>query len=141
MSIIDKKNLRSMRLKRILRPRWALMFTIVFGLSCGSGWAWANRKHSNLKVLKPTRGALKRAMKSLSRGLGVKCTKCHVKKDFESEANALKDKTRFFFRQTVDSPDVSKRKMALEKLLKVMELDSVNDEAKVWLGIEGLEKI
>lgn len=105
-----------------------------------SSSAWADEEHENMKILEHTGPRLKKSMKDFSKGVGVKCTACHVKKDFESEEKALKDKSRPFFEAVVGESDAAKREAALSQLLKLLELETPRDEAKLWKGIDAMKK-
>ena len=115
----------------------ALALALALGFA---GNAFADEDHENMKVLDHTGAKLKKAMKNLSKGLGVKCTTCHVKKDFDSEKKPMKDKSRAFFRATVGESDKAVRAAALKDLLKLLELDAAKNETKVWAGIDGMKK-
>lgn len=82
---------------------------------------------------------LKKAMKNFSKGLGVKCTACHKKKDFESEEVELKDESRPFFKTTISSKDPKVRAEALAELLKLLDEKEAKDAEKVWAGIDAME--
>lgn len=93
-----------------------------------------------MKVLEHTGSKLKKSMKDFSKGLGVKCTACHVKKDFDSEEKALKDKSRPFFEATVGVQDPEARAAALAELLKLLELEKPRDADRVWKGVDAMRK-
>lgn len=115
--------------------------SLALGLSLGLGPASALAdEHPNMKVLEHPGSSLKKHMKRFSKGLGVKCTACHVKKDWDAEDKALKDKSRAFFRAVVGEKDEAKRKEALAELLKLLELDAPRDEALLWKGVDALKK-
>jgi hypothetical protein len=93
-----------------------------------------------MKVLEHPGPRLKKSMKDFSKGLGVKCTSCHIKKEWDSEEKAMKDKTRPFFRATVGETDPAKREAALEELLELLELDAPRDAEKLWEGVDAMKK-
>lgn len=122
----------------------ASCFSALAALGTTSAFAHEDKadqeEHKNLKVIQHTGSSLKKSMKNFSKGLGVKCSTCHIKKDYESEEKALKDKSRPFFRATVGEPDLEKRKKALTELLKILELEKARDEARLWKGIDAMKK-
>lgn len=122
-------------MKRFNLGTLALSFSLL-SLAFG-GAAVADDDH--MKVIEDTKD-LKKHMKNFSKGLGVKCTACHVKKDWESEKEPNKDKSRFFFRETVEVTDAKARDAALKKLLALLELDAAKDETKLWKGIDGMKR-
>ena len=93
-----------------------------------------------MKVLEHPGPMLKRSMKDFSKGLGVKCTTCHIKRDYDSEEKAMKDKTRPFFRAVVGEKDPAVREKALADLLKLLELDAPRDVDKLWKGINAMKR-
>ncbi|MBX2810250.1 MAG: hypothetical protein KTR25_00505 [Myxococcales bacterium] len=107
---------------------------------CTAADARADDEHKNMKVLEHTGSSFKKSMKALTKGIGVKCTACHVKKKFDSEEKEMKDRTRFFFEEVVGNSDMAQRKASLQKLLKVLGLEAARDEAKLWKGIDSLKK-
>lgn len=116
----------------------ALLFTSALAIGVGRAPPVVADEGEHMKVIQETKD-LKKHMKAFSKGLGVKCTTCHVKKDWESEEKAMKDKTRPFFRATVGVEDPEKRAAALKELLTLLELDEARDVDKVWKGIDGMK--
>jgi hypothetical protein len=91
--------------------------------------------HKNLLVVEADHKALDRGMKSLAKGLGVKCTACHVKGKFDSDDVAAKRDAREFFRAVLDESDQAKKKAALETLLRALKLEAVKDETALWKAV------
>lgn len=120
---------------RLLLAASALAFTFT---AAGSSPAFAKKKFENLKVLQDTGKDLEKGMKSLSKGLGVKCTECHEKGDFASDSVKSKDAARTFLTATVGKKDG--RDAALAELLKALSVDKVKDAKKVWEGVDMLKK-
>lgn len=118
----------------------ALALSLATPVALADSHGEEEHEHKNMKVLEHPGKPLKKYMKDFSKGLGVKCTTCHVKKDFDSEKKEMKDKTRFFFEETVGEADPAKRQAALAKLLKLLELEKVRDEARLWKGIDAMKK-
>lgn len=120
---------------------WLAGFGLAGALLVSSTGALAEEEHPNLKVLAFTSEKdMKKAMKDLTKGLGVKCTACHVKKDHESEKKPLKDKSRPFFEATVGVKDATKREKALAELLKLLEKDQAANVGLVWKGVDQMKK-
>ena len=116
---------------------------VTFALTTGGALgapslASAGEKFENLKVLKDTGKDLEKGMKNLSKGLGVKCTACHVKGDFDSDKVPTKDATRKFFTAAVgaEKPDEA----ALKELLSALKLEKLKKAEKFWKGVKKLEK-
>lgn len=116
---------------------------------CGGNDAFADaqeeppatqEEHKNMKVIHHTGRSFKKTMKNFSKGVGVKCTACHVKREFDSENKAMKDKSRAFFRKVVGNKDDAQRKEALADLLKLLKVDKVKDEARMWKAIDKMTK-
>jgi len=85
--------------------QFRLMFvvaTILVGLSLSSP-ALAAKKFKNLKVLADNGKTLKKGMKKMTRGLGVKCKACHVKGKWDKDDVEAKVKSRAFFKAVVGS--------------------------------------
>lgn len=92
----------------------------------------------NLTVLDKGLGkTIGKGMKSLSKGLGVKCTACHIKGKLDSDEKAEKAASRDFLKVTVVGPcKPGMKEDALKALLKTLKLEKAKDEAKVWAAIE-----
>ena len=119
--------------------------TLTLALATGAGLiaaddAEARKPYKNLKVLKDNGKTLEKGMKNITKGLGVKCKACHVKGEFESDKHETKVKARDFFRAVVGEKDAAKRKAALADLQKLLKLDKVRKEERIWKGVEMLEK-
>ncbi|MEQ8976588.1 MAG: hypothetical protein RL846_01600 [Deltaproteobacteria bacterium] len=110
----------------------------VLVLAATSTPASAAKKFENLKVLKDNGKDLEKGMKNMSKGLGVKCTACHVKGDFASDEVKAKDATRKFFTATVGKKDG--RDAALKELLGVLKVDKLKKADKFWAGVDKLAK-
>lgn len=115
------------------------LITTTFALVMGLGLGVAQAHDENMKVLEESKG-LKKAMKDFSKGVGVKCTSCHVKKDWDSEEKPMKDKSRAFFRAVVGEKDQAKRDAALADLLKMLEKGEAKDPALVWKGVDKMKR-
>lgn len=117
--------------------------TLTLGLGLAAGSIARADHHADhdehLKVIQET-DDLKKAMKNFSKGVGVKCTACHVKKEWESEKKAMKDKSRAFFRATVGVTDQAQRDAALADLLKLLEREEARDAKLVWKGIDMMKR-
>lgn len=96
--------------------------------------------HKNLKVIKDNGKILKKGMKNLTKGLGVRCKACHVKGKWASDEVAAKEKTRAFLRATVGVSDVAQKEQALDELLKVLKIDKAKNATRVWKGVSMFEK-
>lgn len=99
----------------------------------------AHEDFKNLEVLKDTGKDLEKGMKNLSKGLGVKCTACHVKGEFSSDDVAAKNVTREFFKKAIGAKKEAKQE-ALKPLLKALKLDKLKSADKFWKGVDKLEK-
>ncbi len=120
-----------------MHKRWFGGFVLAVGLS---GPASAG-EHPNLQVLDhPGEPRLKKAMKDFSRGLGVKCARCHIKNDFASEAAEKKGETRAFFAAVVERRDPEVRAAALAELLEVLELPKPKNVRLMWRGIDAMKR-
>jgi len=104
--------------------------------------ALAHQEPKNLKVIaKDTKEKdLEKAMKDITKGLGVKCEACHVKGKFDSDDVKAKVGSRNFFTATIGNKDEAARKTALTELLAALELKSAKDEAQIWKGVDALKK-
>jgi hypothetical protein len=112
---------------------------ICMGISV-SARAEDEEKHKNLKVLQDTGKSLEDGMKAFSKGLGVKCDKCHVKGEWDSDKVALKEDARKFFTSTVGEKDKAKRDAALKTLLTAMNEKEAKKPDEVWKGIDSFKK-
>ena len=105
--------------------------TLTLALTCGAGLlaseAEAKKPYENLKVLADNGKTLEKGMKSLTKGLGVKCKACHVKGKFESDDMETKVKARDFFTKTVGTKDPAARKAALDQRKNADEDHDVDD--------------
>ena len=118
-----------------------LSLTLIAGVGLVAPEARADdEKAKNLEILKDTGKKLQKGMKEFTKGLGVKCNACHVKGKFDSDELKPKVAGRDFFKVTVGNKDAAKRDAALKALLKALELDAAKDGAKVWSGVDMLEK-
>ena len=120
--------------------RLILSAFVTLGLLTAAPLAEARRPYRNLKVLADNGRTLKRAMKYLSKGLGVKCTACHIKGKWSKDDVTEKDDARRFFRDAVDSQERAARSKALADLLKVLGRSSARNEALVWKAVSMFEK-
>jgi hypothetical protein len=102
-----------------------------------SSAAQADKEPQNLKVFKKDtdKKVLDKAMKELSKGLGVKCAACHVKGKFESDDIKAKVATRDFFTAVVGEADAGKRDAALKALLPALELSTATSADVIWAGL------
>ncbi len=119
-----------MRLRTILS---LTAFAVALQLG-GATDAFAHDKFENLKVLADNGKDLEKGMKNLSKGLGVKCTACHIKGEFESDKVEAKNVTREFFKATVGKKDG--RDKALTPLLKALKLEKLKKAEKFWKGVD-----
>ncbi|MEM7676590.1 MAG: hypothetical protein AAF449_11365 [Myxococcota bacterium] len=108
------------------------------------GLSWASpaeaKKYKNLKVLADNGKALKKGMKKMTRGLGVKCKACHIKGKWDKDDVQAKVKSREFFEAVVGSEDAAAKEAALKALLKVLELEKAKKPDMLWEGMALLEK-
>jgi hypothetical protein len=103
--------------------------------------AHGDHGHKNLKVLDPaSHKALDDGMKVLAKGLGVECTACHVKGEFDKDDLPGKEVARRFFTEAVGEHDPSKRAQALAPLLEALKLSAPKDAAKIWAAIDSWKK-
>jgi cytochrome c peroxidase len=94
-------------------------------------------KLENLKVLDAKLGKkVGKGMKALTKGLGVKCTACHVKGDMDSDKIPTKDATREFLKATLATKDAAAREAALKTLLGQLKLDAAKKPAAVWEAVD-----
>lgn len=91
--------------------------------------------HKNLKVLADDHKAIDRGMKAMAKGLGVKCTACHVKGKFDKDDVPAKAAGRKFLTVVVGEPDKVKRSEALRVLLDALKLEKPHDEEKIWEAV------
>ena len=80
------------------------IFFIAAALIASVSWAppaSAKKGFKNLKVLADNGKSLKKGMKNLTKGLGVKCTACHIKGKWAKDEVAAKKKSRAFFKAVV----------------------------------------
>lgn len=123
------------------------LLSLTLGLGVGliltlSEPAAADGPPKNLKVLKSdTNGkVLEKAMKELSKGLGVKCGSCHVKGKFDSDEVKAKEASRKFLTAVLGETDAEKRKKALAELLPALELKEAKNADLIWKSLEPLQK-
>jgi hypothetical protein len=115
----------------------ALVFAGCFAVSN----AEAHEEFKNLKVLDGAdKKGLEAGMKTLSKGLGVKCNACHVKGEFDSDKIEAKVAARKFLTSTVGEKDTAKRDAALAELLGAMKMEKAKDAKSVWAGVDGFKK-
>ncbi len=97
---------------------------------------------TNLKVISKDikEKDLEKAMKDITKGLGVKCEGCHVKGKFDSDDVKTKITSREFLTKTIGNKDEAVRKAALDDLLKSMDLKEAKDAALIWKGVDQLKK-
>jgi hypothetical protein len=97
--------------------------------------------HQNLKVLADLpHKQFDTSMKAFSKGLGVKCTACHVEGAYEKDDLPTKQAAREFMTAVIGESDQAKRGEALKKLLGALKIETVKDEAKVWQAVSGWKK-
>lgn len=123
---------------------FALFSALCLGLFVQIGFvssASAHEKFKNLKVIDGSnKKSVEKGMKSLSKGLGVKCNACHVKGEFDSDKVAAKQEARKFLTAVVGEKDTAKRKTALTSLLKAMKIEKAKAEPKIWKGVDLFKK-
>lgn len=130
-----------------MRIRTILAALVIAGAASVTtyGRAWADdddddAKPKNLKVLQDNGKAFQGGMKAMSKGLGVKCTACHVKGDYDDDKNNEKLEARKFFDKVVGEKDQAKRGAALKELLATLKLKAAKHPADVWKGVDMLKK-
>jgi hypothetical protein len=106
--------------------------TITFDLSTA---------HRNLRVLADTGRVLENGMKSLAKGLGVKCDACHVKGIWEDDSRQGKVEARAFLSATIGERRNEKRELALSGLLTALKLREPKSEAQVWRAVDAFTKM
>jgi len=118
----------------------AWLFPLSFALALASP-ALADEP-KNLKVIsKDLKGKdIEKAMKDLTKGLGVKCEACHVKGKFDADDVEGKVESRSFLGSVIGNKDEAARKVALAHLLTALDLPSAKDESLVWKGVDALRK-
>ena len=99
-----------------------------------------DEKPKNLKVLADNGKALEAGMKSISKGLGVKCNACHEKGKFDADTVPAKEEARKFFTAAIGEKDQAKRDGALKALANAMKLKEAKDAAELWKGVDQLKK-
>jgi ABC-type uncharacterized transport system substrate-binding protein len=113
---------------------------LVAAIACTPVLAFAHgkeEKNKNVTVLTHVEHEeLEKSMKSLSKGLGVKCTACHVKGKFDKDDVAAKGDTRKFFEAVVKTTDATERAAALKTLLGALKLEAAKDEKQVWSAVD-----
>ena len=103
--------------------------------------ASAHEDFKNLKVLNGAdKKALEKGMKTMTKGLGVKCDACHVKGEFDSDKVEAKLVARNFFTATVGEKDQAKRDAALAEVLKALKVEKAKDPKAVWAGVDTFKK-
>lgn len=100
----------------------------------------ADEPPKNLKVLEFNGKDFKTGMKSMTKGLGVKCNACHVKGKFDSDEIKAKEAGRDFLKATLGEKDSAKRDAALKTLLTALKLETAKDAAGVWAGVDMFKK-
>jgi len=89
------------------------------------------------QTLSPELGEnLDKGMKQLAKGLGAKCSSCHVKDDYESDKKKNKRNTREFIQSVIDNTDAEKRQASLKKLLEALKIKRVRSEASLWAAFK-----
>ena len=93
--------------------------------------------HENLQVIEHAdHKTLDAGMKELTKALGAKCSTCHVKGDYASDALQAKLEARALIETALATDDQTKRSAALEDLLKAMDKTAQKNEANVWKAID-----
>ena len=121
------------------------LHTIVASLALTIGLASAQpaeakKGYKNLKVLKDTGKDLKKGMKKLTKGLGVKCKSCHIKGKWDKDDVQVKDTTRKFLKAVVGETDQGKKDAALKALLKALDKPAAKDADLMWSGVSMFQK-
>src|SRR5688572_29204778 len=117
-----------------MRPS-LIAFALAAGLVTASTAAHADEDFKNLKVLKNNGKDLEKGMKAVSKGLGVKCTACHVKGEFDSDKVPAKDKARAFMTAVIGEADQAKKDAAAAELVKSVEGAALKDAKSLWEGV------
>ncbi len=124
-----------------MKPIIALIGALAFLALLQVSSARASEEFKNLKVLSGAdKKAVEKGMKSMSKGLGVKCTACHEKGKYESDKLENKAAGRTFLTSVVGEKEPTKRDAALATLLKALKLEKAKDPKAVWAGIDLLKK-
>ncbi|MCC7383962.1 MAG: hypothetical protein IT384_19125 [Deltaproteobacteria bacterium] len=111
----------------------ALLIAVALGAPAG---AHEGHEHKNLKVLAGVpEKKLDEGMKSMAKGLGVKCTACHIDKHWDKDEKKTKLEARAFFEKVVAGPEDADRKIALDALVHAVGLKNVRDEALIWQAV------
>ena len=126
-----------MNIKTILATA-TLALAVSFAATTAS--AHGDEKHKKLEILKDNGKAFEKGMKEFSKGLGVKCSACHVKGDFASNDVAAKKDGRTFFAAVVGEKDQAKKDAALATLLTAMKIEKAKKPASIWAGVAKFEK-
>jgi hypothetical protein len=121
---------------------------IALGLAIGvaapvAALAHGAKGHRNLEVIAEGHDdhkAVDKGMKQLSKGLGVKCTTCHVKGKYERDDLPAKLAAREFLDATIDQRDAEKRQTALAELLSALKLEKPKNEARIWTAVDSWQK-
>lgn len=125
------------------RTGWATALAIIFTLcppQTPTAEAHGGEKHTNLKIVPDAGKAIGRGMKRLSKGLGVKCTKCHIKGKLDSDDLAAKISTRRFLQTVWNETDEQKRAEALDALLASLEVGEARHVSEIWAAIATWKK-
>lgn len=132
---------RSLERNRSMNLRIAFAsLALVFGLAVAAAPAEAHEKAKNLKVIKDTGEKMEKGMKQLSKGIGVKCKSCHIKKKYDKDDKKAKLAARDFLKKVVGEEDEKKKKAALAELLKAMKIEKARDTERIWKGVAIFEK-
>jgi hypothetical protein len=100
-----------------------------------------NRPPKNLRVISvESRSDLDAGMKALTKGLGVKCTACHVDDEPERDDKTAKLEARSFLVAVVGSSNRSEKDAALAELVKKLGLQKARDPEAIWAGIAKWKK-
>jgi hypothetical protein len=129
---------RAQRRTAMRKSIWLLLtaFAAVPALAFAHG---AKQHHENVRVLEDVdHKNFDRGMKLLTQGLGVKCSTCHVKGDYASDAKPEKMAAREFLAATVSTKTKTVRNAALEDLLVALNKPKAKSPTKVWTSIDAL---
>lgn len=103
---------------------WFISLAVTAALfSLQAGPAAAHGKPKNLKVIQAKK--IKKGMKTLNKAFGVKCTACHIKKEWDKDDVEAKDLSRKYLKLALSKAPKADQQVALKALLKAIKKDKV----------------
>ena len=123
-----------MKLSAIFTVLTLLMVPVLAGAHGTGG-------HKNLKVLQGVdHKTLDKGMRDFTKGLGVKCTACHVKGKYDRDDVPAKAEALRLFETVVETEDRTRHGEALKAVLAAIDRPAAKNEAAVWSALEKLKR-